>query len=197
MDDCRIRLVQDLLEPIDIAEITALLAISVLALYLLLRPRRPRLPLGIGRELEERVESLLTQFRFNYEDRRKASVSATPDFLVMLPNGKVGLEVKNVNNLSEIQAPHHEKVIVGCKSLDAIPLYVVGLDMNYTEKQGIPVIPIQSIVPVLMLLGQSGNSLEFKDELGVRQSIEELLQFENRFRILFDELRKVRNAFEG
>jgi hypothetical protein len=46
-----------------------------------------------------------------------------------------------------------------------------------------------------MLLKQSANSLEFKDELGVRQSVEELLQFESRFKILFEKLRKVRSAF--
>jgi hypothetical protein len=48
---------------------------------------------------------------------------------------------------------------------------------------------------VLKLLGQAGPSLEFKDEFGVRQSVEELLQFEGRFRSLFDKLRKVREAF--
>jgi hypothetical protein len=115
--------------------------------------------------------------------------------LVSLPNGKVGVEAKNISNLSDLVAVHNEKVIQGCKNLDAIPLYVVGLDMNYSERQGIPVIPIRSLVPVLKLLGQTGSSLEFKDEFGVRQSIEELLQFENRFKLLFHKLRKVREAF--
>jgi len=183
-----------LLEPTDLAVIGGFFAVAVLVLYLLLRPKRSKLPVGIGRELEGRVESLLAQFGFTFEDRRKASVSATPDFLVTLPNGKVGVEVKNIGNLSELQAVHNEKVIQGCKSLDAIPLNVVGLYINYTERQGTPVIPIQLVVPVLMLLKQSANSLEFKDELGVRQSVEELLQFEGRFKILFDKLRKVRSA---
>ena len=184
-----------LLEPSDLAVIGLFFAIAVLILYFLLRPRRPKLPVGIGRELEERVESLLVQFGFAYEDRRKSSVTATPDFLVSLPNGKVGVEVKNVNNLSELSALHNEKVIQGCKNADALPLYVVDMNVNYNERQGISVIPIQSLVPVLMLLGKTGASLEFKDEFGIRQSIEELLQFENRFKVLFDKLRKVRDAF--
>jgi len=184
-----------MLELADITVIGVFFVVAVLVLYILLRPRRPKLPVEIGRDLEERVGSLLAQFSFTFEDRRKSNVNATPDFLVSLPNGKVGLEVKNVSNISELQAPHNEKVIQGCKSLDAIPVYVVGLDLNYNERQGIPVIPIQSIVPVLMLLRQSTNSLEFRDELGIRQSVEELLQFENRFKILFDKLRKVRNSF--
>jgi len=184
-----------LLDLTDIAIIGIFFAGAVLALYVLLRPRRSKLPVGIGRELEEQVESLLAQFGFTYEDRRKSSGSATPDFLVSLPNGKVGVEAKNISNLSELVAVHNEKVIQGCKNLDAIPLYVVGLDMNYSERQGISVIPIRSLVPVLKLLGQTGSSLEFKDEFGVRQSIEELLQFENRFKLLFHKLRKVREAF--
>src|SRR5436309_9077067 len=128
-----------MLGPEDVAEIGGLLAVAVLILYLMLRPRKRNLPVEIGKDLEERVGSLLAQFNFTFEDRRKSNVNATPDFLVSLPNGKVGLEVKNVGNISELQAPHNEKVIQGCKSLDAIPVYVVGLDLNYNERQGIPV----------------------------------------------------------
>ena len=69
--------------------------------------------------------------------------------------------------------------------------------MDYSERQGIPVIPIGSLVPVLKMLEKAAPTLQFRDEFGVRQSIEELLQFEGRFKILFDKLRKVRNAFKA
>jgi len=183
------------LEPTDFAVIGAFFALAILALYLLLRQKPPKHPVEIGRDLEERVKSLLAEFDFVFQDRRKLGVAATPDYLVSLPNGKVGVDAKNVGDLSRISAPENEKLIQGCKALDAIPLYVVDKPLIYDERQGIPVISIQSLIPVLRLLGKAGSSSEFKDEFGVRQSVEDLLQFENAFKRLFDKLRRVREAF--
>jgi hypothetical protein len=184
-----------LLELQDFGVIGLIVAVAVLVLYLLLRPKRLRHPVQIGRDLEERVKALLLEFDFDVQDRRKLGVAATPDYLVSLPNGRVGVDAKNVEDLSRISAPENEKLIQGCKALDAIPLYVIDKPLNYDERQGIPVIPIQSLVPVLKLLWKAGALSEFKDEFGVRQSVEELLQFENLFKRLFDKLRKVREAF--
>lgn len=184
-----------MLDPADFVVIGVLLAGAVSVLYLLLRPKRLKHPVEIGRDLEERVRSLLAEFDFEFQDRRKSSVAATPDYLVSLPNGKVGVDAKNVDDLSRISAPENEKLIQGCKALDAIPLYVIDKTLHYDERQGIPVISIQSLVPVLKVLGKAGSSSEFKDEFSVRQSVEELLQFENGFKRLFDKLRKVREAF--
>lgn len=172
-------------------------ALAVLVLYLLLRQKRPRHPVEIGRDLEERVKSVLAEFDFIFQDRRKLGVTATPDYLVSLPNGKVGVDAKNVGDLSKISALENEKLIQGCKALDAIPLYVIDKPINYDERQGIPVVSIQSLVPVLKLLGKAGSSSEFKDEFGVRQSVEDLLQFENSFKRLFDKLKKVRDTFRA
>ena len=183
-----------MLELTDFAVIGVFFALAVLALYLLLRQKPPKHPVEIGRDLEERVKSLLAEFGFVFQDRRKSGVAATPDYLVSLPNGKVGVDAKNVGDLSRISALENEKLIQGCKALDAIPLYVIDKPLNYDERQGIPVISIQSLVPVLKLLGKTGSS-DFKDEFGVRQSVEELLQFENGFKKLFDKLRRVREAF--
>jgi len=188
------------IDPIDFALIGVFIILAVVfaaaAQYLLLRPRKPKLPVERGKQLEETVLLLLAQFGFNYEDRRKSGASATPDFLVKLPNGKVGLEAKNVSELSSLASVHNEKVIRGCKLLDALPLYVVDMQVNYDERQGIPVIPLHSLVPVLKLLGQGKFPLEFKDEFGIRQNVEELLQFEPRFKMLFDKLRKVKETFD-
>ena len=102
-----------MLEPADLIAIGLMLLGGVLLLYFPLRPRKLKHPVGIGHQLEERVESQLTQFAFTYEDRRRASIAATPDFLVSLSNGRIGLEVKNVNELSALSAIHNEKVVQG------------------------------------------------------------------------------------
>jgi len=68
--------------------------------------------------------------------------------------------------------------------------------MDYNERQGISVIPIGFLEPVLKMLEKAAPALQFRDEFGVRQSVEELLQFEGRFKILFDKLRRVRDAFK-
>jgi len=184
------------LEPADLLAIGLTVLAGVLLLYFLQKPKKLRHPVGIGRQLEERVESQLSQFAFTFDDRRKSSVAATPDFLVSLSNGKIGLEIKNVSELSALSAVHNEKVIQGCKNLDALPLYVVDMDMDYNERQGISVIPIGFLEPVLKMLEKAAPALQFRDEFGVRQSVEELLQFEGRFKILFDKLRRVRDAFK-
>ncbi len=186
-----------MLELTDFAIIGAFFAITILVLYSLLRRKTPRHPVEIGKDLEERVKTLLAEFDFVFQDRRKLGISATPDYLVSLPNGKVGVDAKNVEDLSRISTLENEKLIQGCKTLDALPLYVVDKPLNYDERQGIPVISIQALVPVLKLLGKVGSASEFKDEFGVRQSVEELLLFEPRFKRLFDTLRKVREAFRA
>jgi hypothetical protein len=183
-----------LLEITDVAIIGVLLGVAISILYLLLRQKPLKHPVEIGRDLEERVKLLLTEFDFVFQDRRKLGVGATPDYLISLPNGKVGVDTKNVQDLSRISAIENEKLIQGCKALDAIPLYVIDKPINYDERQGIAVISIHSLVSVLRVLGKTGSPSEFKDEFGVRQSVEELLQFENNFKRLFDKLRKVREA---
>jgi hypothetical protein len=184
-----------LLEITDVATIGALLGVAISILYLLLRQKPLKHPVEIGRDLEERVKSLLIEFDFVFQDRRKLGVGATPDYLITLPNGKVGVDTKNVQDLSRISTIENEKLIQGCKALDAIPLYVIDKPVNYDERQGIPVISINSLASVLRVVGKTGSPSEFKDEFGVKQSVEDLLQFENGFKRLFDKLRKVREAF--
>src|SRR5437016_1397489 len=120
-----------MLDLTDFAVIGVLLAGAISVLYLLLRPKRLKHPVEIGRDLEERVKSLLGEFDFVFQDRRKSGVAATPDYLVSLPNGKVGVDAKNVEDLSRISGPENEKLIYGCKALDAIPLYVIDKSLNY------------------------------------------------------------------